>query len=166
VDENVIFDWAKLISNEITTQLSIFNFDIRFYMSSYLIFAIIYCHTFEGLNISQRIKIKVDPVTMWCQALRKQRVRHHFHEVYSYLVSKFKKLLFGEDTSQLPLEVASFLKGRGVLEKMENYNIIKVFCSIEKPIFLPYYISEKLFVIEISQQYNFWFHILSKKRKN
>jgi hypothetical protein len=48
------------------------------------------------------------------------------------------------------LEAATFLKGRGVLEKMEDYNIIRVFCSIEKPIFLPYYISDKLFVIEIA----------------
>jgi hypothetical protein len=113
-------------------------------MSSYLIFSITYCHTFEGLNIAGRIKIKVDPVTMWYQDLWKQRVSHNFYEVYSYFVSKFKKLLFGEDTSWLSLEDAYFLKGRGVLEKMENCNIIRVFCFVEKPIFLPYYISDKI----------------------
>jgi hypothetical protein len=59
----------------------------------------------------------------------------------------------------------TFLKGRGVLEKMEDYNVIRVFCSIEKPIFLPYYISDKLFIIEIARQYKFWFHTLSEKRK-
>jgi hypothetical protein len=47
--------------------------------------------------------------------------------VYSNFVSKFKKLLFGEDTSQLSLETMDFLKGKGVLEKMEDYNVIKVF---------------------------------------
>jgi hypothetical protein len=57
-------------------------------------------------------------------------------------MSKFKKLLFGEDTSQLSLEATYFMKGRGVMEKVENYNIIRVFYSIEKPIFLPYYISD------------------------
>jgi hypothetical protein len=54
---------------------------------------------------------------MWYQALWKQRVGHHFYEVYSNFVSKFMKLLFGEDTSWLSLEAAYFLKGRGVLEK-------------------------------------------------
>jgi hypothetical protein len=49
---------------------------------------------------------------------------------------------------------------------MENYNIIGVFFSVEKPIFIPYYISDKLFIIEIAWQYKFWFPILSKKRKN
>jgi hypothetical protein len=115
--------------------------------------------------LPRRIKIKVDPVTMWYQALWRQRVNHHFYEVYSYFVSKFKKLLFGEDTSQLSLEATTFLKGRGVLEKMEDYNVIRVFFSIEKPIFLPYYISDKLFVIEIAKKYKFWFHTLSEKRK-
>jgi hypothetical protein len=87
-------------------------------MSSYLIFSITYCHTFEGLNIARRTKIKVDPVTMWYQYLWKQRVGHHFYEVFSYFVSKFKKLLFGEVTLRLSLEATTFVKGRGVLEKM------------------------------------------------
>jgi hypothetical protein len=63
------------------------------------------------------------------------------------------------------LEAASFLKGRGVLEKMEYYNIIRVFCFVEKHVFLPYYTSEKLFFIEIARQYKLWFHILYEKRK-
>jgi hypothetical protein len=78
------------------------------------------------------VKIKVDLVTMCYQDLWRQRVDHHFYEVYYDFVSKFKKLLFGEDTSHLSLEV---LKGKGVLEKMEDYNIIRVFFSIEKTIF-------------------------------
>jgi hypothetical protein len=81
-------------------------------MSSYFIFVITYCHTFEGLNITRRVKIKVDPVTMWYQALWRQRVDHHFYEVYYDFVSKFKKLLFGEETSRLSLEASSFLKGK------------------------------------------------------
>jgi len=48
---------------------------------------------------------------------------------------------------------------------MEDYNIIRVLCSNEKPIFLPYYLSDKLFIIEIARQYKFWFHTFSEKRK-
>jgi hypothetical protein len=40
VHENVIFGWAKIISNEITSQLTNFKSDKRFYMSSYLIFSL------------------------------------------------------------------------------------------------------------------------------
>jgi hypothetical protein len=59
-------------------------------------------------------------------------------------------LLFGEDTLQLSLEATTFLMEKGVLEKMEDYNVIGVFSSIEKTIFLPYYISHKSFFIEIA----------------
>jgi hypothetical protein len=165
VHENVIFDRAKIISNEIIAKLINFKFDKRFYMSSYFIFAITNCHTFEGLNIVRRIEIKVDPVTKWYQALWRQRVSHHFYEVYSYFVSKFKKFLFEEGTLQISLEEASFLKGKGFLKKMEDYNVIGVFFSFEKHIFLSYYVYDKLFIIEISRKYKFWFHTLSGKKK-
>jgi hypothetical protein len=78
VHENAIFDLVKIISNEITAQLTNFKADKRFYMSSYLIFSITHCHTFEGLNNARRIKIKVDPRTVWYQDLWRQRGRHHF----------------------------------------------------------------------------------------
>jgi hypothetical protein len=90
VHENAIFDWAKIISNEITAQLTNFKTEKKFYMSSYLLFSITYCHTFEGLNIARRVRVKVDHVTMWYQALWRQRVDHHFYEVYNDFVSKFK----------------------------------------------------------------------------
>jgi len=81
-------------------------------------------------------------------------------------VSKFKKLLFGDDTSRLSLEALTFLNGKGVLEKIDDYNIIRIFCSLEKPIFLPYYVPDKLFIIEVVREYKFWFHNFYEKRKN
>jgi hypothetical protein len=63
------------------------------------------------------------------------------------------------------LEATTFLKGKRVLEKMEEYNVIRVFCSIEKPTFLSYYISDKMFIIEIARQYKLWFHTFFEKRK-
>jgi hypothetical protein len=81
-------------------------------MSSYLIFSITYYHTFEGLNIARRVKIKVDPMTMCYQDLWRQRVNHHFFEVYYDFVSNLKKFLFGEDTYHISLEATTFLKGK------------------------------------------------------
>ena len=75
--------------------------------------------------------------------------------MYLDFVSKFQIFLFGEDTSWKLLEVVVFMKGRGVMEKMEDYDVIMVFCSTEKPIFLPYYVYDKLFFIEIALKYRF-----------
>jgi hypothetical protein len=83
---------------------------------------------------------------MLYQALWRQKVGHYFYEVYNNFVSQFKKFLFGDDTSMISLEASFLLNGKGVLEKMDDY-IIGIFCSHEKPIFLPYYVPDKLFII-------------------
>jgi hypothetical protein len=165
VHENAIFDWEKIISNEVSAQLVNFKSEKKFYMGSYLIFAITYCHIFKILSIGKRVNCKVDPVTMSYQALWRQKVIHYLYEFYNDFVSAFKKLLFRENTSRLSLEASAFLDTKGILEKMDNYNIIKRLCSLEKPLFIPYYIRDKLFLIEVARQYKSWFHIFYEKKK-
>jgi hypothetical protein len=79
---------------------------------------------------------------MCYQALWRKKVIHCFYEVYNDFVSEFKKLIFGEDTSRLSLEASRFFNKKGILEKMDNY-IIRIFCSYENPIYLPYYVLHK-----------------------
>jgi hypothetical protein len=52
IQEKAIFDWSKIISSEISFQLSNFRRDKKLYMSSYLIFSIIYCHVFKVLYLT------------------------------------------------------------------------------------------------------------------
>jgi hypothetical protein len=63
VQGKIIFDWSKIISSEISFQLSNFKKDKKFYMSAYLVFAIVYCHVFQGLNLARQVDPKVDPGT-------------------------------------------------------------------------------------------------------
>jgi hypothetical protein len=56
--EQAIFDRGKIISTEIYSQLSNFKDTKKFYMASYLIFSITYCHIFKGLNIGKRVNCK------------------------------------------------------------------------------------------------------------
>jgi len=65
VHENFVFDGEKIISNEVSAQLMNFKSEKKFYMASYLISSITYCHIFKGLSIGKRINSKVDHVTMW-----------------------------------------------------------------------------------------------------
>jgi hypothetical protein len=85
--------------------------------------------------------------------------------VYNEFVTVFKKLLFGDNTSRLSSEAVTFLNKRGTLEKMENHNVIRIFCSRENPSFLSYYVSDKLFITEVARQYGFWLHFFHEKRK-
>jgi hypothetical protein len=61
---------------------------------------------------------------------------------------------------------SKFLDRKGTLEQMESYNTIRIFGSKENPSFLPCHISNKMFVVEIGRQYNYWFLFFHEKRKN
>jgi hypothetical protein len=52
-----------------------------------------------------------------------------------------------------------------MLEKMENNNVIMIFYSKENPSFLPYYVSNKVFITEVVRQYNFALHFFHEKSK-
>jgi hypothetical protein len=67
--EKSIFDWGKLISIEISSQLSQYKKDKKLFMSSYLVFAIAYCCQFPKFSICKRVNCELDPVTLWYQAL-------------------------------------------------------------------------------------------------
>jgi hypothetical protein len=55
VKEQAIFDWGKLISIEISSQLSHYKRDKKFFMTSYLVFVIAYCCQFPKLTICKRV---------------------------------------------------------------------------------------------------------------
>jgi hypothetical protein len=62
-------------------------------------------------------------------------------------------------------EASIFLNQKGTIETMDNYNIVRIYCSRERPLFLPYYIPDRLFSIEVARQYKFWLHFFHEKRK-
>jgi hypothetical protein len=81
---------------------------------------------------------------MWYSALWKQKAMYNFYEVHNAFISSFKKLIYGPKTSRLSLEETTFLDKKGRFEAMEDFNIIKIYCSHEKPSYLPYYVSDKM----------------------
>jgi hypothetical protein len=100
---------------------------------------------------------------MWYQALWKQKATYHFYEVYNAFVSSFKKLIFRVNTSRLSLEASTFLDKKGNIEKMEHYSVVRIYCSREKPLYLPYYVPDRMFSIEVAD--NTGFGYISSMRK-
>jgi hypothetical protein len=70
-------------------------------------------------------------------------------------VSVFKVLLLGEDDPCISDQATKFLDRKGTLEQMDNYTVIKIFGSKEKPVLLPCHITNIMFVTEIARQYNY-----------
>jgi hypothetical protein len=166
VKEKVIFNWGKLICIEISSQFSQYKRDNKFFMASYLVFVIAYCYQFPKFSIYKRVNYELDPVTLWYQPFWRRTTSFHFYEVYNDFVSIFKGLLFGKDTPRIYDQTNNFLDKKGMLEKMENHNVIRILCSKENPYFLPYHVSDKMFIMKVERQYNLWLHFFHEKWKN
>jgi hypothetical protein len=78
VKDQAIFDWGKLISIEISSQLSHYKRDKKLFMASYLVFVIVYCCQFPKLTICKRVNCEIDPVTFWYQSLWRHKTSLHF----------------------------------------------------------------------------------------
>ena len=134
-------------------------------MSRYLVFSIIDSHEFQGAHISKQVDLMIDPVYTWYSYLWKQREMYHLYEVYNSFLYVFKRLMFEENTSILSLEATSFLNQMGEVEYDEYYNIIRIYFSHVAPIYLPFYVSDKMFIIEVCRQYRSWKNFFSQRKK-
>jgi hypothetical protein len=165
VKEKYIFNWGKLISIELCSQLSRFKESNQFYMSSYLIFAIVYCCLFPKLSLSNKISYGFDPVTFWYEALWRHKASHCFYDVFNGFVSIFKDLLLGKDAPQMSGQATNFLNRKGTVEQEENHSVLMVFVSKENSSFLPCHITDKMFAGKIARKYNHCLHFFHDKKK-
>jgi hypothetical protein len=111
------------------------------------------------------VNCEFDLMTFWYQDLWRNKASLHFYEVFNDFILVLKGLLFGKYTPRIFPQDSKFLDRKGILEQMENYNVIRIFGSKENTSFLPCHISDRMFVIEVSRQYNVWLHFFHEKRK-
>jgi hypothetical protein len=57
----------------------------------------------------------------------------------------------GENTSRIFDQANTFLEKKGMIEKMEDHSVIRIFCFKENPYFLPYNVSDKLFITKVAR---------------
>jgi hypothetical protein len=143
IHEKAIYSWENIISGELSFRLSNFRKNNKFYMSSYIIFAITYCHVFKGCVYPNKSIIKLTLFRCGTPPYGNRRSCIIFMKFIMHFISVFKKLILGPKTSRLSLEVATFLDKRGSFEAMEHFNIIRIYCSREKPSYLLYYVLDK-----------------------
>jgi hypothetical protein len=115
--------------------------------------------------VQRSVDFGKDPVQFWYPALWKHKAPYNFYEVQNAFLSTFKKLVYGPNTSRISIEVVSFLAGKGVFETLDDFSFIRLYDFEEKPSLLPFYVSDKFFVIEVCKQYKFWAHFFNEKRK-
>jgi hypothetical protein len=116
VKEQAIFDLGKLISIEISSQLSQYKKEKKLFMSSYLVFTIAHCYQFPRLSVCKKINYEFDLVTFWYQTLWRHKASQHFYKVFNDFFLVFKGFLFGKDTPWMFDRASKFLDRKGTLE--------------------------------------------------
>ena len=81
----------------------------------------------------------------------KHKASHCFYEVFNGFVSVLKVFLLGEDAPHISDQATRFLDRKGALEHMDNYIVIRIFGSREKPALLPCHITDIMFVTEVTR---------------
>jgi hypothetical protein len=74
-------------------------------------------------------------------------------------------MIHSSTTFRLSLEVSSFLSEKGVFETMEYFSFIRLYGFQGKPSLFPFYISDRIFIVELCKQYKYWMHFFGEKRK-
>jgi hypothetical protein len=75
----------------------------------------------------KKVNCEFDLVTLWYQTLLRHKASQHFYEVFNDFVSVFKEFLFGMNAPWMSDQASNFLDRKGTLEKMETYNVIRIF---------------------------------------
>jgi hypothetical protein len=74
-------------------------------------------------------------------------------------------MIHGSTTPRLSIEASSFLAGKGVFEVLDDFNYFKLYGFQGKPYLLPFYVSDKFFIVEVCRQYKYWAHFFNEKWK-
>jgi len=121
---------------------------------------------FEDLPKANIVEFKNSLVSFWYLVLWRHKAPYNLYEVKNGFLSSFNKMIHSSTMSILSLEAASSLSKKGVFETMEDFIFIRLYGFKGKPSLLPFFVSNRLFIVEVCKQYKYWVHFFNEKRKN
>jgi hypothetical protein len=135
-------------------------------MTSYLCYVISYCNIFEDFPRERNVDFKMEPTFVWYLDLWRHKSQYNFYAIENGFMFSFKKMIHGPAASRLSLEASSFLTEKGIFETLEDFGLLRLFGFQGKPFLLPFYVSDRLFVIEVCESINNGHTFSTKKERN
>jgi hypothetical protein len=99
--KDAMFDWEKVISNELCFQLSNYFSTQIFFMVTYLVFTIVFCNFFDSLPVKESVNIDNEPVQFWYPMLYKHKALFIFFIFQDKFVREFRHILVGADPKRI-----------------------------------------------------------------
>ena len=109
------FNWAQMISNEIYNQLENYYKTKRFFMETYLVYAIIYNYILEELSARKDIGSLEELVQFWYPMLWNHKCPFHIYQIHDELFGCCRAILTETIPDIFTQGDKYFLEGKGLL---------------------------------------------------
>jgi hypothetical protein len=92
----------------------------RFYMTSYLVLALAYCNTFEGMPPKGNVNFEEDPSSILVSHTLEAQGPIFFYQIQDSFIKECRSMLIGTEPSRVTEATMEFLKGKGVCVFEDN----------------------------------------------
>lgn len=143
------FNWAQIISNDIPHQLENYQQTNKFFMTSYLVYTIIYICIFEELLVRRDIDTLEEPMQFWYRMLWKHKAPFYIYHIQDSFLGCCREILTRTVLDRFTQEARDFLEGKGILYLKEEHSFIRLFSYEHSPIILPKFVTDRLLILEV-----------------
>jgi hypothetical protein len=157
VSEGNSFNWHKILSDNITTEVTRYRTArergqfVAFYMSAYIIDAICFRTPFPLMNWSWNPSCS-EPVHIYHSTLWEDNAKNNFYEICHFVVIPLHRIFFGCEPPRISHTILENLKTVADWFIEEHFSYIRVFGCAVPPHALPKLLPDRLICREVAYQ--------------
>jgi hypothetical protein len=155
--EGYAFNWSKILSNNLTQEISNYNAmkskgqSMAFYMSAYIMNAICYVTHFPLMNWSWNISCP-EPIHEYHSSLWEENAKDAFYEICHFVIISMHKIFFRCEPPCISNTVTENLKAIADWFIDEKFSYIRVYGCSTPPHALPKFLPDILVCREVAHQ--------------
>ena len=109
------FDQEQVISNDISHQLASYQQTQKFFMTTYLVYTVIYNYILKELPVKKDIDISQEPIQFWYPMLQKHKAQFQIYQIHNSFLGRRKTILIRTIPDRISHEAKDFMEGKGQL---------------------------------------------------
>jgi hypothetical protein len=157
VAEGLSFDWAKLLSDSLTSRITEYRAQkasgkaTSFFMSAYIMDAICFMTPFPLMSWSWTPS-STEPIHVYHSKLWEDKAKEFIYEIFNWVMVPLHVAIFGQPPPRISDSVATSLSSVADWYLEAEFSYIRVFGTSVPPYALPLFLPDKLLCREIARQ--------------
>jgi hypothetical protein len=157
VTEGLSFDWAKLLSDSLTSRITEYRAQkasgkaTSFFMSAYIMDAICFMMPFPLMSWSWTPS-STEPIHVYHSKLWEDKAKEFIYEIFNWVMVPLHVSIFGQPPPRISDSIATSLSSVADWYLEAKFSYIRVFGTSVPPYALPLFLPDKLLCREIARQ--------------